>query len=292
MMKIIGKKQAMLLAASLIISQLAFFPHSSMNCSAEETVTQETAAEEPATQEPVTAQTVQDLVSVMLPYEMPFSLVLPRNGGIGFVESKEFFIKNNGANSVEVTLDDVYIHIDDTVNFALMAYEPLPEEGNSLYVILTCTQGEAASEYVLSDTPSETHSFWLEIGESVSFSISGMVSEYDEFSWSDTMVSISVRFAIVPEISSTGGDTGGTEGAETGDNNGNNQDSGISQDSETDPDNEYGEENNDYSAGETTADAIDDSGNDANSSESDSSESSAGSVSGVSGESQSCSNNK
>jgi hypothetical protein len=141
-----------------------------------------------------------NLVSLTLPSEIPFNLVLPKNGGVGYVTSKEFWITNNGSGGIEVTLDSARVNIDNIDSFALVNNAPLPENGSNLYLSLICTQNGNSTSYVLADTPSTTHSYWLESGESASFRMDGLVSERGETVWSETTVTVSLCFTVMTSL--------------------------------------------------------------------------------------------
>jgi hypothetical protein len=135
-------------------------------------------------------------VSLTLPAEIPFRLALPRNGGAGYVDSREFWITNNGEDAAALTLDEARVHIADEARFALSRDASLPGDGSYLYLTLVCAQNGAEKTYVLTDSPQTTHTYWLESGESASFRISGAVSERGDFAWSDTRVTVSLTFSI------------------------------------------------------------------------------------------------
>ncbi|MDR1204440.1 MAG: hypothetical protein LBL26_03025 [Peptococcaceae bacterium] len=67
-----------------------------------------------------------------LPSEIPFRLMLPRNGGAGYVDSREFWITNNGEDVVALALDRVRVHIADGEFFALSYDESFPGDGTYL----------------------------------------------------------------------------------------------------------------------------------------------------------------
>jgi hypothetical protein len=137
-------------------------------------------------------------VSILLPSEIPFNLILPQNGGVGFVDSDAFRIANNGPEAVTITLDAARVHLADPEHFTLATDGSLPAHGNDLYLYFDCIapSGDAA-RYILTDTPTTTHSFWLEGGESATFQIGGVVSERGDAAWSDTTVTVSVCFTVV-----------------------------------------------------------------------------------------------
>jgi hypothetical protein len=134
----------------------------------------------------------ETIVSLLLPNEIPFSIVIPRYGGLGFVESDEFYITNNGEYGIEVTLDNAQVILFDRESFSIATNSRLPDSGNCIYLELICTQNDTVNTYPLTDYPQTTHTYWLESGESAAFCISGTVSEYDEVKWSETRVMVSI----------------------------------------------------------------------------------------------------
>jgi hypothetical protein len=178
MVKRIRHKRLGIVTVFITISMVIFSFYAGLHCLAAET------------------EAELNQVSVVLPSEIPFSLVLPRNGGVGFVESDEFYITNNGAYGLEVTLNDAQVSLLDTESFSIAYNNLLPDNGNYLYPELICTQNGSASNYPLTASPQATHTYRLGSGESASFRISGTVSEREELAWSETTVTVSVCFAV------------------------------------------------------------------------------------------------
>jgi hypothetical protein len=166
-----------------------------------------------ATNNSVCVASAVEAVSVTLPSEIPFKIVLPKNGGEGYIDSQKFWITNNGAVGVEILLDNAWVNIENKEDFSVSDEETLPNLGNSMHLKLICEQSNASggalsSDYVLTGTPRTTHAYWLESGESASFRIGGLASERGETRWAETTVTVSVCFGIaaafeVPEAEET-----------------------------------------------------------------------------------------
>jgi hypothetical protein len=142
-------------------------------------------------------ETSLDDVSVTLPADIPFNIVLPKNGGKGFVDSKAFQITNNGANPIGVTLGAVQLSVSNIEAFSISDSEILPDEGNNIYVSLICVQDGVSEAYAVTGKPRVAHTFWLAGGESAEFRIGGTVNERGETPWSASIVTISLRFTVV-----------------------------------------------------------------------------------------------
>ena len=156
----------------------------------------EEASNEVETADQTEEVSAKDIISVSLPSELPFSLILPREGGVGIVDSNDFWITNNNTSEVIVTLENAKVSISDPVNYMLAGSLPLPDYGSALYMTLICTQNGVSEEYPIFETPRTAHTFHLEGGESVSFRISGAVSERGDASWAATEAAVSLSFMI------------------------------------------------------------------------------------------------
>jgi hypothetical protein len=145
------------------------------------------------------AATVSDdsLISLTLPGKIPFTLVLPNCGADGFIQSDTFRISNNGPTPILVTLESVRLKIEDSDLFAIVDEEPLPEHGNSLYMLLVCTQNEVSTEYVITAESKTAHTYLLEPGESAYFRFAGTVSQRGGSYWGDTQKTVFIRFTAM-----------------------------------------------------------------------------------------------
>jgi hypothetical protein len=143
------------------------------------------------------AGTGSEGISAVLPDSIPFDIVLPENGGEGFVNSEMFWISNDGPNAIGVTLSAVRLSISDTEAFSIADSENLPQEGNNIRLSLVCTQNGVSETYAVTDIPRTAHTFWLAGGEDASFRMCGAVNELGEKPWSETGVTISLCFAVV-----------------------------------------------------------------------------------------------
>jgi hypothetical protein len=144
------------------------------------------------------AETASDesLISLTLPGDIPFTLVLPSCGADGFVHSETFQITNNGLAPVFVTLENVKVEIDNPESFAIVTKKPLHEQENNLYMMLVCTQNGVSTEYALTAHPKITHTYLIEPGESVHFQFTGTVSQGGELSWDETTKTVFIHFAV------------------------------------------------------------------------------------------------
>jgi hypothetical protein len=144
---------------------------------------------------------VQDDMDVTVPRELPFQIVLLKDGGGGFVTSDKFFITNNGEVNVRVLLADVQVHILNNDEFSLLSDPQLPMTGNSINMSLICKQNNLTERYVISESPADTYEYTLAPGESATFEFDGTVGEFGDIPWFTTNVVASVRFVLNSEIS-------------------------------------------------------------------------------------------
>jgi hypothetical protein len=132
-----------------------------------------------------------DVFAVTLPNDISFDIVIFQNTGL--VASPEFQIVNHGALPVSVALREALLIIADPEGFTVQTDENLPESGNNIYVSLISGDQTVA----LSATPAGTDLICaLAGGESASFRLAGVVNEYGDIPWSETAVSVSIRFEL------------------------------------------------------------------------------------------------
>ena len=137
------------------------------------------------------------ILSLDLPSKLPFKIYLPSSGGWGFVSSDEFHITNLSEHPIPVSLNSVYYTTSDANAFAISYSENLPDAGNNIFISLVCIQNGSSTSYTLSDNEIDTHTFWLESGETVNFFFEGVVNELGDMPWSDTNVQVSLKFVFI-----------------------------------------------------------------------------------------------
>ena len=137
------------------------------------------------------------VVSLDLPSKLPFKIFLPSSGGWGFVSSDDFHITNHSEHPLPVSLNSVYFTTSDAYTFAISDSENLPDVGNNIFISLVCMQNDNLTSYSLSDKEIDTHTFWLESGETVYFFFEGVVNELGDIPWSDANVQVSVKFVFI-----------------------------------------------------------------------------------------------
>lgn len=145
-----------------------------------------------------TNESSTDIVSVTLPSELPFRLILPKNGGTGFVDSDTYLVTNTGSNAISFAVKDVFVSLSDNEHFFVGSGEQLPDDGNQLNLTLNCSAYGETTVYTLSEVPQDTFSCVLGAGESMSLWFGGIVSERTKFAWGDISVCVSIRFETLP----------------------------------------------------------------------------------------------
>jgi len=137
-----------------------------------------------------------DILSVELPYNLPFFIVVPRIKGAGFIYSEEFTITNYSDAPVLVTLDNIFVTIANPDTFILVQDKSKIDdtESNFIFVSLICTEDGFSNEYILSSEAQIIHTYYLESEASVSFYLSGVVTQRDDILWDETTVTISFRY--------------------------------------------------------------------------------------------------
>lgn len=140
---------------------------------------------------------VSALVDVSLPDDIPFEIIIFSSTKTGVIQSSEFQITNNSGFPVDIALCNVKLHIADPGDFSVRSDENLPEEGSNIHMSMVCENNAATSSFTLGETPKDADFVYaLESGASGSFRFEGAVNEYGTVPWSETTVTVSMRFAV------------------------------------------------------------------------------------------------
>jgi len=132
--------------------------------------------------------------SVTLPTSVPFRMLLPEEGGWGIVNSDTFYIVNNEAVAMYISINAAHITIDAAQHFYVSETNELPNWGNNINMTLIYNYGDYYGRYTLSKSPQYVHTFRLEGGESASFHFAGVLNELLSIRWADTNINVHLSF--------------------------------------------------------------------------------------------------
>jgi len=164
-----------------------------------ENITEETTQDEDDINELTDTEEAEDehdIVNLQLPSDLPFNLVVPKNGFTGIVYSNVFEVTNHDETAVSVKFDNVRAEIEDNISFSLSDSPQLPEDGNNLHLVLAIIHNGSSKEHILSNEPQALDTFLIESGETVYLQISGTVNQRGNAAWDETLVTLSIVFAI------------------------------------------------------------------------------------------------